>query len=74
VRSRRHGSRCQRSAGVSAAPHDGNDSIRRPGRHGKETVPDPEVAVRTLSDGSIHRLVKGYIDPGRLGAMLEAMG
>jgi SAM-dependent methyltransferase len=41
---------------------------------GKETVPSPEVAERTLSDGSIHRLVKVYIDPAQLGAKLEAMG
>jgi SAM-dependent methyltransferase len=41
---------------------------------GKETGPNPEVAVRTLSDGSTHRLVKVYIEPAQLGARLEAMG
>jgi hypothetical protein len=41
---------------------------------GKETVPNPEVAERTLSDGSIHRLVKLYVDPAQLGAKLEAIG
>jgi hypothetical protein len=42
----------------------------------KENVPDPdhEVAERTLSDGSTHRLVKVYIEPAPLIGKLEAIG
>jgi ubiquinone/menaquinone biosynthesis C-methylase UbiE len=43
---------------------------------GKEALSDSEqeVAERTLSDGSTHRLVKVYIDPDGLTAQLRAMG
>lgn len=46
------------------------------GRAGKETVSggNHEVAQRTLSDGSEHRLVKVYVDPDRLAGQLQARG
>jgi len=47
---------------VSRADNDAHADLRR------------EVAERTLGDGSIHRLVKVYVDPGRLRSRLEEIG
>lgn len=35
---------------------------------------DPEVVERTLSDGTVHRVVKVFLDPPRLSARLGALG
>ena len=35
---------------------------------------DPEVVERSLGDGTVHRVVKVFLDPQRLGARLGALG
>jgi SAM-dependent methyltransferase len=35
---------------------------------------DPEVATRTLADGSAHRLIKVFLDPDELAARLHGLG
>lgn len=42
---------------------------------GKEhATADPEVAERRLDDGTVHRVVKVFVDPPQLKARLDALG
>jgi demethylmenaquinone methyltransferase/2-methoxy-6-polyprenyl-1,4-benzoquinol methylase len=41
---------------------------------GKEAFVESEVVVRTLDDGSTHRVVKNFVDPDALARQLGALG